>query len=44
MLVQHVGVSSVLGKKFKASLEAMQLKIGLNINPLICLYEKCGNQ
>ena len=43
MLVQHVGVSSVLGKKFKASLEAMQLETGLDVNPLNCSYEKYGD-
>ena len=43
VLVQHFGVPSVLGKKFKASLEAMQLEAGLNVNPLTCPYKKYGS-
>ena len=32
-----------MGKKFKASLEAMQLEAGLNVNPLTCPYKKYGS-
>ena len=38
MIVQHFGVPSTLGKKFRASLEALQLEIGSRGNPLLCSY------
>ena len=34
MLIQHFGVPTILGRKFTASLEALQLEIGTNRNPL----------
>ena len=34
MLLQHFGVPSILGRKFQASLEALQLEIGARGNPL----------
>lgn len=38
MLVQHFGVPSILGHKFQASLECLQLEIGVNYNPLKAPY------
>ena len=43
MLVQHYGVSSVLGRKFSASLEALQLEIGTNQNPLELDFDCYGD-
>ena len=43
MLVQHYGVSSVLGRKFSASLEALQLEIGTNQNPLELDFDRYGD-
>ena len=40
MLIQHFGVPSVLGQKFQASLEALQLKVGVNTNPLNLDYSR----
>lgn len=40
MLIQHFGVPSVLGRKFRASLEALQLEVGVNTNPLNLDYSK----
>jgi hypothetical protein len=42
MLVQHFGVPSVLGKKFSASLETLQLDAGLDGNPLQADYDRYG--
>ena len=38
MIVQHFGVPSTLGKKFRASLEALQLEIGSLGNLLLSSY------
>ena len=42
MLVQHFGVPSILGQKFRASLECMQLEVGVNVNPLTVSYAIYG--
>ena len=42
MLVQPFGMPSKLGKKFRVSLECMQLKVGVNINPLTLPFGTCG--
>ena len=43
MLTQHFGAPTVLGNKFRASLEALQLELGTNGNPLSLDYSvyKC---
>ena len=43
MLVQHFGVPSVLGRKFSASLEALQLELGTNGNPLDLDFDRYGD-
>ena len=42
MLVQHFGVPSVLGQKFRVSLECTHLEIGVNVNPLTVPYAIYG--
>ena len=42
MLLQHFGVPSLLGRKFQASLEALQLEIGVAGNPLLEDYDTYG--
>ena len=42
MLVQHFGVPSILGQKFWASLECMQLEVGVHVNPLTVSYAIYG--
>jgi hypothetical protein len=42
MLLQHYGVPSTLGKKFQASLECLQLEVGVNVNPLMVSYDTYG--
>jgi hypothetical protein len=45
MLLHHyrVPVPSTLGKKFQASLECLQLKVGVNVNPLKVSYDIYGS-
>ena len=43
MLLQHYGVPSTLGKKFQASLECLQLEVGVNVNPLTISYDIYGS-
>ena len=40
MIIQHFGVPSILGNKFLASLEALQLELGCLGNPLLEPYHK----
>ena len=42
MITQHFGVPSTLGRKFQASLEALQLEIGSQGNPLEESFEQRG--
>ena len=43
MLVQHFGVLLVLGHKFRALLETLQLELGTNGNLLLLRYEVYGS-
>jgi hypothetical protein len=43
MLLQHYGVPSTLGKKFQASIECLQLEVGVNVNPLTVSYDIYGS-
>ncbi len=41
MVVQHFGIPSILGQKFQALLECLQLEVGTNINLVRLEYRKC---
>ena len=42
MVLQHFGVMSILGRKFQASLEALQLELGTDGNPLDLAFADYG--